>query len=167
MNPYPLNKETITIVRRFFPMLLSRKGLFAVAAVVDVALQRDGLPISAKTLAARHGLPARRLEPVLQSLVRDGILKGIRGPHGGYCLACDRRSVTANDILRAAATKDSSDEEPKSPLLSQVVIPLLSTVEEECGQALSRISLDDIVNRAATNGGDGTLPNDQSERRAS
>jgi len=85
----------------------------------------------------------------------------------GYCLACDRRSVTANDILRAVATKDSPNEEPKSPLLSQVVIPLLSTVEKECGQALSRISLDDIVNRAATNGGDGTRRNDQNEHRAS
>ena len=60
--------------------LLPRKGLLAIAAVVDVALQRDGRPMSAKTLAMRHGLPPRHLESVLQSLVHDGILKGIRGP---------------------------------------------------------------------------------------
>ena len=29
-------------------------------------------------------LPPRHLEPVLQALVRHGILKGIRGPRGGY-----------------------------------------------------------------------------------
>ena len=48
--------------------LLPRKGLLAIAAVVDVALQTDERPISAKTLATRHGLPPRHLESVLQSL---------------------------------------------------------------------------------------------------
>ena len=67
--------------------LLPRKGSLAIAAVIDVALQGQGHPISAKTLAAHHGLPPRHLEPVLQALVRDGILRGVRGPRGGYELA--------------------------------------------------------------------------------
>jgi Rrf2 family transcriptional regulator, iron-sulfur cluster assembly transcription factor len=75
--------------RFYFVPILSRKGLLAIAAVVDVALQRDGRPVSAKTLTARHGLPPRYLETVLQSLARDGILKGLRGPHGGYYLAAN------------------------------------------------------------------------------
>src|ERR1051326_8721851 len=75
--------------------LLSRKGLLAIAAVIDVALHGKGRPVSAKALAARHALPARHLEPVLQALVRVGILKGIRGPRGGYELARERRRITA------------------------------------------------------------------------
>ena len=117
--------------------------------VVDVALQTDGRPISAKTLSRRHGLPPRHLESVLQSLVRDGILKGIRGPHGGYVLAPDRRGVTANDILRAAGTVHEAGEEPNSEFVAKVVLPVLSIAEQEFGQALSRISLDDMVQRAA------------------
>src|ERR1700738_2813344 len=85
-----LNRPTFTLMT-----MLPRKGLLAIAAVVDVALQTDGRPISAKTLATRHGLPPRHLESVLQSLVRVGILKSIRGPRGGYELARDRRGVTA------------------------------------------------------------------------
>ena len=85
--------------------LLSPKGLLAIAAVVDVALHGRGRPVSAKTLAARHALPARHLEPVLQALVRVGILKGIRGPRGGYELARERRRITADEILRAAAAR--------------------------------------------------------------
>jgi DNA-binding IscR family transcriptional regulator len=38
--------------------------------------------------------------------VRDGILKGIRGPHGGYALALERNRIGADDILRAARTAD-------------------------------------------------------------
>jgi Rrf2 family protein len=67
--------------------LLPRKAVLAVAAVIEVALQEHGQPISAKTLAARHGVPPRHLEPILQALVRCRILKGIRGPRGGYSRA--------------------------------------------------------------------------------
>jgi Rrf2 family transcriptional regulator, iron-sulfur cluster assembly transcription factor len=102
-----------------------------------------------KQLATRNGLPPRHLESVLQSLVRDGILKGIRGPHGGYELARERRGVTASDILRAAGTVQEAEEELTSELVAQVVLPVLSVAEEEFGQALSRISLDDMVHRAA------------------
>jgi Rrf2 family transcriptional regulator, iron-sulfur cluster assembly transcription factor len=130
--------------------ILPRKGLLAIAAVVDVALQADGRPISANTLATRHGLPSRHLESVLQSLVREGILKGIRGPHGGYELARERSGITANDILRAAGTVDPAEEKPNSELVVKVVLPLLSSAEQEFGQALSRINLDDMVRHAAS-----------------
>jgi len=135
--------------------LLPRKGLLAIAAVVDVALQRDGRPMSAKTLAMRHGLPPRHLESVLQSLVHDGILKGIRGPHGGYELARERRGVTANDILRAAGTVHEAGKASNSELVSKVVLPIISAAEQEFGEALSRISLDDIARHAERVNGNG------------
>ena len=129
--------------------LLSRKGILAIAAVIDVALHAQGRPISAKTLAARHGLPPRHLESVLQALVRDGILRGIRGPRGGYELGRESKRVTANDILRAAGSVEDTSEEPAdSELLNKVVLPALSSAEHEFGIALSRINLDDMVSRA-------------------
>jgi Rrf2 family iron-sulfur cluster assembly transcriptional regulator len=129
--------------------LLSRKGVLAIAAVIDVALHAQGRPISAKTLAARHGLPPRHLESVLQALVRDGILRGIRGPRGGYELGRESKRVTANDILRAAGSVEDTSEEPAdSELLNKVVLPALSSAEHEFGIALSRINLDDMVSRA-------------------
>jgi Rrf2 family iron-sulfur cluster assembly transcriptional regulator len=129
--------------------LLPRKGVLAIAAVIDVAMQAQGQPVSAKTLAARHGLPPRHLEPVLQALVRCGILKGIRGPRGGYELARDRRRVTANDILRAAGTVDEADElQAGSDLLTKIVLPAMAHAEEQFGIALSRISLEDLARDA-------------------
>jgi Rrf2 family transcriptional regulator, iron-sulfur cluster assembly transcription factor len=129
--------------------LLPRKGVLAIAAVIDVAIQEQGQPVSAKTLAARHGLPPRHLEPVLQALVRYGILKGIRGPRGGYELARDRRRVTANDILRAAGTVDEADEaQVGSELLTKIVLPAMAHAEQEFGIALARISLEDLARDA-------------------
>jgi len=131
--------------------LLSRKGLLAIAAVIDVALHGRGRPVSAKALAARHALPARHLEPVLQALVRVGILKGIRGPRGGYELARERRRITTDDILRAAGTiEDANDPVAAagSALLNEVVIPAVGQAERAFSIALGRINLDDLVRKA-------------------
>jgi Rrf2 family transcriptional regulator, iron-sulfur cluster assembly transcription factor len=129
--------------------LLPRKAVLAVAAVIDVAMQEHGKPISAKTLASRHGLPPRHLEPVLQALVRCGILKGIRGPRGGYELARDRRRITANDILQAAGTvEDSEEPQSGSELVTKVVLPAVAAAEHEFGVALSRINVEDLTRDA-------------------
>jgi len=130
--------------------LLSRKGLLAIAAVLDVALHGQGRPVSAKALAARHRLPARHLEPVLQALVRVGILKGIRGPHGGYELARERCRITADDILRAAGTIDdiSGSTVVDSTLISDVVVPAVGQAEQAFSAALSRINVEDLARRA-------------------
>ena len=130
--------------------LLSRKSLLAVAAVIDVALYGRDRPVSAKALASRHNLPARHLEPVLQALVRHGILKGIRGPRGGYELARERRRITADEILRAAGTADELSEVSlsESSLLSEVVMPALAQAEHAFSHALGRITLEDLVHSA-------------------
>jgi Rrf2 family protein len=130
--------------------LLSRKGLLAIAAVTDVALYSRGRPVSAKALAARHALPARHLEPVLQALVREGILKGIRGPHGGYQLARERRRITADEILRAARSMENPDEAnaADSTLLHNVIVPAVAQAERAFAAALGRINVDDLARRA-------------------
>jgi Rrf2 family transcriptional regulator, iron-sulfur cluster assembly transcription factor len=129
--------------------LLSRKGLLAITAVVDVALYAQGRPVSAKALAARNTLPPRHLEPILQALVRAGILKGIRGPRGGYELGRERRRISAEDILRATQILDDTDNNcSDSQLLNGVVLPTVAQAEKTFASALSRISVEDLVLRA-------------------
>jgi Rrf2 family protein len=130
--------------------LLPRKGILAIAAVIDIALHARGRPVAAKALAIRHRLPPRHLEPVLQALVRHGILKGVRGPRGGYELAREQRRISADDILRAAGTVEEAGEAPiaGAGLLSQVVMPALAQAEQSFASALARISVEDLVRSA-------------------
>jgi len=130
--------------------LVSRKSILAIAAVIDVAIHAQGRPVSAKALAARHRLPPRHLEPVLQALVRDGILKGVRGPHGGYELARERKRITAEDILRAAGSAEDAGEPPLpgSTLVNGVVRPALVEAERAFSAALGRINIDDLAKQA-------------------
>jgi Rrf2 family protein len=129
--------------------LLSRKDILAIAAVIDVALHAKERPVSAKILAARQKLPPRHLEPVLQVLVRQGILKSIRGPHGGYVLGRDGDKISTDDILRAAAKiEDENEPKPASPLIDEVVRPALAEAQQLFSQALSRIKLSDLSRSA-------------------
>jgi Rrf2 family protein len=132
--------------------LLPRKGLLAIAAVIDVALHARGQPVAAKALANRHRLPPRHLEPLLQALVRQGVLKGVRGPRGGYELAREPRRITAQDILRAVGTMEDTGNGAihKSALMADVVMPALTQAEVVFSGALGHINIEDLVAAAQT-----------------
>ena len=109
-----------------------------------------GRPVAAKALAARHRLPPRYLEPVLQALVREGILRGVRGPRGGYELARQEGDIAIAAIVNAAGTVDDSGETPLngSALLTHVVVPALERAERSFSAELARITLADLMRQA-------------------
>jgi len=123
---------------------------FAIAAVIDIALNSHDRPVAAKALANRQRLPPRHLEPVLQSLVRNGILKGLRGPHGGYELAREQHRITADNILRAAGPDDDLNgvAVAESLLLDKVVMPALVQAENAFSSALARITVENLTQSA-------------------
>jgi Rrf2 family iron-sulfur cluster assembly transcriptional regulator len=130
--------------------LLPRKGLLAIAAVVDVALHAREQPLSARKLAARHNLPPRHLEPVLQALVHEGIFHGVRGPRGGYALAREQKRISVADILRAAGTVEHDDAAPSSDVLDRIVLPAMAEAERAFAASLAKLSVEDLMKRADT-----------------
>ena len=89
---------------------LSRKTLLALEAVIDIAFNARPEPVQAKEITARQGVPQRYLEQVMQQLVRAGILKGVRGPRGGYRLARERRRISVGDVVRVAESIEDEEE---------------------------------------------------------
>ncbi|MFC5421137.1 RrF2 family transcriptional regulator [Bosea eneae] len=130
---------------------LSRRSLLAVTAVVDIALHARPTPVAAKALAARHELPPRHLETVLQALVRVGILKGVRGPRGGYELARERRRITAGEIVRAAMQANADETLPplpRSALVDAVVDPMMQQAMEAWLARLDAVTVADLCREA-------------------
>ncbi len=132
-------------------ILLSRRSMLGIAAVVDIALHARPGPVAAKMLASRHQLPPRHLETLLQALVRSGILKGVRGPRGGYELAKERRKITAGDVVRAAMISQAEEEgmiEPESQLVDQVVGPAVKAAGATFLASLDTFTIDDLCHSA-------------------
>lgn len=139
---------------------LSKRGLLGIAAVVDVALHARPTPVAAKALAARHSLPPRHLETLLQSLVQANILKGVRGPRGGYELARERRRITVGEIVRTVASPGAAETAAETGLSSRLVKKVIEpgvrkaaetflanldaiTIEDLCAAAIAARVLDD------------------------
>jgi Rrf2 family protein len=136
---------------------LSRKTLLALEAVIDIAFNARPEPVQAKEITARQGVPQRYLEQVMQQLVRAGILKGVRGPRGGYRLAKERRRISVGDVVRVAESiEDEENEtvEPRSDLGTRIVSPLIQSLQDEVMQRLDAISIEDLCQKARTQGVD-------------
>jgi Rrf2 family iron-sulfur cluster assembly transcriptional regulator len=131
---------------------LSEKSLLAIAAVVDVALHARGQPVAAKALAERHGLPPRHLEPVLQALVHAGILKGVRGPRGGYELARERRRISVAEIVRIAEAASEDGGHSVPPIVTKVIAPAVAEAEASFETALGAITVDRLCQNAERSG---------------
>lgn len=129
---------------------LSRKTYLALEAVIDIAYNARPEPVQAKEITARQGVPQRYLEQVMQQLVRAGILKGVRGPRGGYRLARERRRISFGDVVRVAMSLDADEEtyDGGSDLGRQVLMPLIASLQDDVMAKLDRISIEDICQRA-------------------
>jgi Rrf2 family transcriptional regulator, iron-sulfur cluster assembly transcription factor len=136
---------------------LSRKTLLALEAVIDIAFNARPEPVQAKEITARQGVPQRYLEQVMQQLVRAGILKGVRGPRGGYRLARERRRISVGDVVRVAESIEDVEEEkirPRSDLGLRIVAPLIQTLQDDVMVRLDSVSIEDLCQRARTQGVD-------------
>ncbi len=131
-----------------------QRGLVAIMAVLDIALNGTQRPISAKALAHRYGLAPRYLEPMLQMLVHDGILKGIRGPQGGYQLGRPSSSLTMDDIVRAAVDPSSTTYPPikKYPLVAKIILPGIEKAERAISDTLRTVTVEALLRRASALG---------------
>ncbi len=136
---------------------LSRKTLYALEAVVDIAYNARPDPVQSKEISERQGIPQRYLEQVMQQLVRAGILRGVRGPRGGYRLARERRRITVADVMRVVAETDAGGGDGAgagcgSALGHQVVRPLLDDLQAELTARLDAITIEDLCRRAGAVG---------------
>ena len=131
---------------------LSKKMLFAIEAVVDIAYHAAGETVQSRDITARQGIPKRYLEQTLQKLVRANILVGVRGPRGGYRLARERRRITLSEIVGVMRSLESADDpinDPAgSPLGKSVVRPLWRELQDEMMLRLDRVSVEDLCTRA-------------------
>lgn len=130
---------------------LSRKTMLALEAVLDVAYNARPDPVQSKDITRRQGIPQRYLEQVMQQLVHQGILKGVRGPRGGYTLARERRKITVGDVVRVVDQLDAENESDpisKAPLGDQVIAPLWEETREMVLSRLDGTTMEDLCRKA-------------------
>lgn len=137
---------------------ISKKLLFAIEAVVDIAYHAGSEPVQSREITRRQNIPRRYLEQVMQQLVRANILIGVRGPRGGYRLARERRRISIGDITRVVRTmeksaeKDAENDDTGSELGNNVVRAVWLDVQNDMLARLDAITVEDLCLRARDEG---------------
>ncbi|MDY2778219.1 MAG: Rrf2 family transcriptional regulator [Collinsella sp.] len=81
-------------------MLVSTKGRYALRVMIDLAEHQGEGRVPLREIAERQGVSEKYLENILATLVRNGLLSGMRGKGGGYRLTKAPEDYTAGQILR-------------------------------------------------------------------
>jgi Rrf2 family protein len=128
----------------------SRKFMLAIEAVAYIAYNSGADPVSSKEISENLGIQQRYLEHLMQRFVHIGILRGIRGPRGGYVLAREKRKITLADICDAMEEECESGNEETfgSSLGRQVIFPRMLEVQSQINDHLRQITLEEICKLA-------------------
>lgn len=82
-------------------MILTTKGRYAVMAVIEIANDKSGNPISLLTISERQQISLSYLEQIFAKLKKANLVKSVKGPGGGYVLGKDKKQITVAEIIRA------------------------------------------------------------------
>ena len=79
-------------------MKLSTKGRYGVKAMVELAINYGGAPLSIKTISKRQNISEYYLEQLFSPLRKAKLITSIRGAQGGYVLSREPKDITVAEI---------------------------------------------------------------------
>jgi Rrf2 family transcriptional regulator, iron-sulfur cluster assembly transcription factor len=130
-------------------MRLTTKGRFAVTAMLDLAMQEAGKPVTLAGISERQSISLSYLEQLFSRLRRNGLVKSVRGPGGGYRLANESKEISVSQIISAVdelidATQCGGQENCRDERRC-MTHDLWSSLNDKILDYLSGVSLADLV----------------------
>ena len=132
-------------------MRLSTKGRYAVTAMLDLALHEGKGPVTLADISVNQGISLSYLEQLFAALRAKHLVRGVRGPGGGYYLGKASAEITVADIIcavdewveftRCGGREDCHDGE------RCLTHTLWDHLSDEIYRFLNGISLADLVSR--------------------
>lgn len=132
-------------------MRLSRKGRFAITAMMNLALNAKKGPMTLTQLTHDQGISLSYLEQIFARLRQENLVSGVRGPGGGYCLARPANEISISDIVSVI---DETAPGSNTNIQASLHLPDRSPIHAmwydlstDMHDFLGSISLEDSVNR--------------------
>jgi len=134
-------------------MKMSTKGRYAAMAMIDIAQDTSGGPVSLAAIAERQDISQEYLEQLFAKLRRAGLVESARGPGGGYRLARSSDLISMAEIITAAdeplrVTRCDGDAVEGCVRGERCCAhDLWSSLGRQMMYFLSSITLDDVVSK--------------------
>ena len=84
-------------------MKLSTKGRHAITAMMELAMRDSKGPVTLADISVEQSISVSYLEQLFARLRNNGLVTGMRGPGGGYCLRRPASEITIAEILSAVS----------------------------------------------------------------
>jgi Rrf2 family iron-sulfur cluster assembly transcriptional regulator len=129
-------------------MKLSSRSQYAITAMLELAIHEKIRPVTLFDISRRQKISLSYLEQLFANLRRCKLVRGRRGPGGGYVLARDVRHISIADIVMAV---DNSNEKAgeETAISSEVNSEVLwHNVSQRIYGCLCDISLGDFMDQS-------------------
>ena len=143
-------------------MRLTTKGRFAVTAMLDLAIDESGKPVTLAGISERQSISLSYLEQLFSRLRRSGLVKSVRGPGGGYRIAKPLAEISVSEIISAVdelidAIQCGGHENCRDDRRC-MTHNLWSSLNVKILEYLSGVSLNDLVEAHKVSGNDDKKP---------
>lgn len=132
-------------------MRLSTKGRYAVTAMLDLALNTKKGPVTLAEISENQGISLSYLEQLFASLRAKELVRGVRGPGGGYYLGKSAADISIANIICAVDEwvefTRCGGRQNCSGGVRCLTHTLWDELSAEIFNFLANISLDDLVRR--------------------
>lgn len=153
-------------------MLVSTKGRYALRMMIEIAIRTENAGerrhVSLREIAESEDISPKYLEQLARPLVKEGLLRSVRGQGGGYTLSTPPENISAGAILRAvegpsttvACLGTDGFDCPRKDRCS--TLPFWKELDRVVAEYTDSVSLLDLVKRhhGDTCAGAGTDPSD-------
>ena len=130
-------------------MRLNAKSRYAVTALLDLAIHSKNQRVTLADIVDRHVISLSYLEQLFSRLRKAGLVRGMRGPGGGYLLAKSANDITIAAIIdgvnEAISVKECNGEENCFHGNRCLVHDLWEDLDQEISSYLSSITLADLI----------------------
>jgi Rrf2 family iron-sulfur cluster assembly transcriptional regulator len=132
-------------------MRLTTKSRYAITAMLSLALNHNKGPMTLAEISENQGISLSYLEQLFASLRSKGLVKGIRGPGGGYYLAKSSGEISVAEIICATDewvdytyTNQRESVQRETHISSR---SLWSNLSQQLYDFVSDIKLSDLIDR--------------------
>lgn len=133
-------------------MKLSMRSDYGARAIIDLARHFGEGPVQSAEIAERQAIPEAYLEQLLTTLRKAGLIRSVRGPHGGHELARHPSAMTFGEVIEALEGPFmplDCLEDPSGCQISRTcgMRDVWFQVQEAASRALNSTTIEDLVER--------------------
>lgn len=134
-------------------MRLSTKSRYAITAMLDLTLNGTKGPVTLADISENQNISLSYLEQLFAGLRAKGLVRGVRGPGGGYYLGRDAAEITIADVICAVDdwVEYSRKHAPQgsSDIQHGGTRALWEDLSNQIFEFVDRITLHDVVERGS------------------